>query len=240
MSSGRYKLELDGCQEVELYEETILKYELLLKKNLDNSIMNEVLEYDKEWDVYYVGLKSLKTRFKSSSDLRDFLLKKEYPVELIDKAIDKLLEQGYLNDESFAKSYINNQIVTSSKGPLKISNDLLCKGVSQTIVNKEIGIFTENLQIDKINKIIKISLKSNRTRGGSVLKNKIINDLVNAGYDLAIINKVICDYEFGNNDDIAKREYEKLYRKYSRKYSGKELDYKIREKLYQKGLRYED
>lgn len=240
MSSGRYKLELEECQAVELYEETILKYELLLKKNLDDSIMIEILEYDKEWDVYYVGLKALKSRFKSSKELRDTLLKKEYPVELVDKAIDKLLEQGYLNDELFAKSYINNRMITSSRGPIKISNDLLCKGISQVIVNKEIVIFTEDLQIEKISKIVGTSLKSNRTRGGVVLKNKIINDLVNAGYDLSIINRVISEYEFGNNDDIAKREYDKLYRKYSRKYSGKELEYKIKEKLYQKGLSYEE
>ena len=47
------------------------------------------------------------------------------------------------------------------------------------------------------------------------------------------------NFEFDNNDDIAKKEYDKLYRKYSRKYSGKELEYKIKEKLYQKGLNYE-
>ena len=100
-------------------------------------------------------------------------------------------------------------------------------------------MFTDELQIEKINKIIRISLKSNRSRGGSVLKNKIINDLIVSGYDLSIINKVISDYEFDSNEEIAKKEYEKLYRKYSRKYSGRELEYKIKEKLYQKGLKYE-
>lgn len=240
LSSGRYKLELEDSQPVELYEETILKYELLLKKRIDDSEMIEISEYDKEWDVYYVGLKALKSRFKSTKELRDYLIRKEYPYDLVNNAVEKLLKQGYLNDELFAKSYINNQMVTSSRGPIKISNDLFSKGISQSIVNKEIEVFTEEIQFEKINKIIKISLKSNRTRGGIVLKNKIINDLVNSGYDVSIINKVISDFEFDNNDDIAKKEYDKLYRKYSRKYSGKELEYKIKEKLYQKGLSYEE
>ena len=240
LSSGRYKLELEDSQPVELYEETILKYELLLKKRIDNSEMIEISEYDKEWDVYYVGLKALKSRFKSTKELRDYLIRKEYPYDLVNNAVEKLLKQGYLNDELFAKSYINNQMVTSSRGPIKISNDLFSKGISQSIVNKEIEVFTEEVQLEKINKIIRISLKSNRTRGGMVLKNKIINDLVISGYDLSIISKVISDFEFDNNDDIAKKEYDKLYRKYSRKYSGKELEYKIKEKLYQKGLSYEE
>lgn len=240
LSSGRYKLELEDSQPVELYEETILKYELLLKKRIDNSEMIEISEYDKEWDVYYVGLKALKSRFKSTKELRDYLIRKEYPYDLVNNAVEKLLKQGYLNDELFAKSYINNQMVTSSRGPIKISNDLFSKGISQSIVSKEIEVFTEEVQLEKINKIIRISLKSNRTRGGMVLKNKIINDLVISGYDLSIISKVISDFEFDNNDDIAKKEYDKLYRKYSRKYSGKELEYKIKEKLYQKGLSYEE
>ena len=47
------------------------------------------------------------------------------------------------------------------------------------------------------------------------------------------------NYNFNDTSDIAKREYEKLYTRLSRKYSGKELEYKIKEKLYQKGLSYE-
>lgn len=240
LSSGRYKLELESCEAVELYEETILKFELLLKKKIDDYEMIKILEYDKELDVYYVGLKILKSKFKSVKELHDYLIKKEYSYDLVDIAIEKLLKQGYLNDELFARSYINNQIITSSRGPIKICNDLFGKGISQTIVNKEISLFTEDLQIKKINKIIMVALKNNRTRGGLVLKNKIINDLIVSGYDLSIINRVISDYEFSSNVDFAKKEYDKLYRKYSRKYSGKELEYKIKEKLYQKGLNYEE
>lgn len=239
-SNGRYKIELENFKEIELYEETILKYELLLKKNFDDGLMNEILEYDKRWDVYYVGLKLLKSRFRSTKDLKDALIKKEYPLELVNFVIDKLLSQGYLDDFSFSKSYINNQMLTSSKGPVKIMNDLLSKGISSDIVNNEIKVFTETLQVEKINKIIKTALKSNRTRGGVVLKNKIINDLIVAGYDLAVINKVIVEYDFSSNDDIARKEYDKLYKKYSRKYSGKELELVVRRKLYQKGLSYEE
>ena len=51
---------------------------------------------------------------------------------------------------------------------------------------------------------------------------------------------MISSYEFENDSNIAKKEYDKLYKKYSRKYSGDELKYKIREKMYLKGLVYEE
>ena len=37
--------------------------------------------------------------------------------------------------------------------------------------------------------------------------------------------------------DLAKKEYDKLYKKLSRKYSGQELEFKINQKLYQKGFK---
>ena len=39
-----------------------------------------------------------------------------------------------------------------------------------------------------------------------------------------------------NKNDLLKKEYDKLYKKLSLKYSGKELENKIRNKLYQKGF----
>ncbi len=240
LANGRYQLSLDDGNTLQLYEEVILKYELLLKKKIDNIDIPEIEEYNIEWDVYYTALKSLKSRFRSSYELRRLLLDKSYPIELVDKAIQKLEDQKYLDDRSFTKGYINNQIITSSRGPNRIIKDLVTKGIDKNIIYDEIGVFDEEIQKEKINKIIKISIKSNRTRGGMVLKNKIVNDLINNGYSYDIIQKVINNYEFGNDSLLAKKEYDKLYKKLSRKYSGSELAYKIKEKLYQKGLSYED
>lgn len=240
MSNGKYKIELDNGIDMELYEEVILKYELLLKKSIDQTMILIIQDSNLEWEVYYVALKSLKQRFKSAYDLRSSLVKKEYPVDLVDKAVNKLLEQGYLNDASFAKGYINNQIITSSKGPNSISNDLRNKGIEEKIIREEIVVFDRDLQSSRIKKIIDKNIKSNHNKGGSVLKNKIITNLLNLGYDLDIVQMIISDYQFGNDIELAKKEYDKLYKKLSRKYSGEELKYKIKEKLYQKGLKYEE
>ena len=148
--------------------------------------------------------------------------------------------QGYLNDQSFAKAYLNNQMITTSKGPEKLRKELLARGVSFDIISEELEVFTKEEQVEKITKVANRLIKSNRTRGGAVLKQKILNDLVQLGYDQGIVNEVINDLDFLDTSDIRKREYDKLYRKYSRKYSGHELELKIKEKLYQKGLYYED
>ena len=188
---GLYKVELEDGRVLSLYEEVILKYELLLKREIHLEDLDNIRKYNQEYEVYYVALESIKSRFKSVYDIKELLLKKEYPCDMIDMAIEKLLKQGYLNDRSFAKSYINNQIVTTTKGPNKIKKELLEHRVDSNIIEDELVIFEEEIQLEKIEKVVTKFLKSNHSRGGVVLKRKIINDLVILGYDNYLINRVI-------------------------------------------------
>ena len=237
--NGKYIVYFDDGRSTVLYENVILKYNLLLKKNIDEALFQEINDVNLEYDVYYVGLKSITSRFKSIYELRSFLFNKEYPGDLIDKAIDRLVFQGYLNDRMFARSYISNQISVTSNGPIKIKNELENMKVDTDIIEEELLVFTEEMQIEKVDKIITKLIKSNHSKGGLVLKQKIINDLKTKGYSYSLICSVINNYSFSSDKDIAKKEYDKLYRKYSRKYVGRELEQKIKEKMFLKGLVYE-
>lgn len=240
MSNSRYKVYLDNGVDIVLYEDVILKYNLLISKDISDDNINEIREYNLECDCYYVGLNSIKSRIKTEYQLRELLKKREYPSKYIDMAIDRLKKEGYVNDRVFTRSYINNQLITTNHGPLRIEKDLLKLGVDSSIIDSEISLFSEEDEVDKINKIVKVKLKSNRNRGGSVLRRKIYNDLKLAGYHDLYINRVLNNYEFNNNSEIAKREYDKLYKRLSRKYSGAELERKIREKLFLKGLKIDE
>ena len=69
-TKGRYKVLLDDNRELLLYEDVILKYNLLIKKDLDEEEIFEAEKYNQECDVYYVGLSSINNRFKSVLELR--------------------------------------------------------------------------------------------------------------------------------------------------------------------------
>ena len=236
-TNGRYIVSLEDDSKLSLYEETILEFNLLLTKNIDD--IEEITNFNMQYEAYYLALKSINSRFKSEDEVRKMLKNKEYNSEIIEFVIDKLIKQGYLNDQLFAKLFINNQIVTTSRGPLRIKKDLLDKGVSNSIIDEELVEFNEDIQLEKIDKFINKSIKSNHSRGGVILKSKIFNDLKTLGYDSSVINKIINDYDYSDNKDLYKKEYDKLYRKLSKKYEGKELEYKVNERLYQKGLYYE-
>lgn len=240
MGNGKYKVELDDGTFLLLYEDVILKYQLLLSKKIDSDLINEINKDNMISDVYFTALSSIKSRMKSINDLREFLLRKEYPSDMVDDAINKLINQGYLNDEMFVKSFINNQIITTSNGPYKIKKELLDKKISSDIIDNNLDLFSDEEQINRIEKIINKKIKTNNSRGGYILRTKLYNDLITLGYASEFINRVLNTISFENDNRIAKKEYEKLKKKYSRKYSGNELERIIKEKLYLKGLSYEE
>lgn len=237
LKSNQYSLVLSNGKTLKTYEEIILKYSLLLNKNLDAATINNVIKDNEEYDVYYTALNLLNRRAKTKKEIRDYLIRKEYNVDYIDKAITKLVNQNYLNDERYANSYLNEQIVTTKHGPKKVSVGLLNKGVDKDIVNKVMENYTIDIQQEKVERIINTMLKSNKTKGPMLVKNKIITKLKLEGFDNSLITKEVSKLNLKTDQESYKKEYDKLHNKYKDKYSGTQLEYFIKNKLYQKGFK---
>jgi len=237
MRDGKYRVLFSSGKELDLYEDVILKYELLFNRDIPADKVLEIMDYNQECDTYYVALKYLKTRFRSSREVFDMLKRKEYPVDLIQKALDKLEQQGYINDYNYAYSFLHDQLITTSRGPNKISYELEKKGIRRDLISEVMSGYTDEIEIEKITKIVHRMIKSNRSKGNLLLKKKIEQDLLRQGFHKENIYSVIADSSFSDEEDLYQREYEKVKRRLEKKYSGDVLNYKIKQQLYQKGFR---
>ena len=233
-SNGSYSVELEDSSLMLLHEDLILKYELLLKKEISDDLKLILLKENDKYVIYNKAIKYIGIKMRSIFELENYLKKFDVDDDCINNIINKLIAQGYLNDEKYAISYVNDRINLSNDGPNKIRTYLKNNNISDTIIEGAISSFTQDLELEKINKLINKFVKNNN-KGLNFLKRKIISNLIDLGYNLELINQCLANLEF---DDTAlqKKEYEKLYSKLSKKYSGKELEYKIKQKLYQKGF----
>ena len=89
---------------------------------------------------------------------------------------------------------------------------------------------------EKIDKIVNKQIRANHNKSNALLKRKIGNDLVMQGFYREDINSAIDNSNFSDDKLIMQKEYEKIKNRLSKKYSGQELEYKIREKMAQKGF----
>ena len=237
--NGLYHILFENGKTLDLYEEVILKYNLLISP-LEVSMMYEIEKCNKEWDAYYVALKYIKYKARTVNEIRVYLKKKEYSNEIIDKMVTKLESQGYLNDLSYSKSFLNMKILTTTHGPNRVREDLRKRGVSSKIIEEVMEEYTDDIQREKIKKIISKKINSNHNKSARVLKQKILSELLNAGFSRDMISEEMSKHTIKNDPDLVKKEYQKIYNKLSRKYEGEELKYKIKQKMYQKGLDYDE
>ncbi|MDD6879257.1 MAG: RecX family transcriptional regulator [bacterium] len=232
---GFYNLNLDNSSKILIHEDLILKYDLLIHKEVSNQFIDRLIKENNIYLIYNKAIKYITIKMRSKYELEVYLIKQGFDKDQINIVIDKLCNQGYLNDIEFCKAYINDKINLSNDGPKKIISILKQNKINSEIIEEYISIFNEALQEEKINKLISKQIISNTNKGSNLLKQKILNNLINIGYEREVILKCLENFEF-NDKELYKKEYNKLYNKLSKKYSGRELEYKIKQKLYQKGF----
>lgn len=96
-----------------------------------------------EQAVYDCAVAALGRSAKTVAQLRQRLRQRTAPgaagEALIDAAIARLKDHGYLSDTQFAKTYAGSRMTQSHFGRRRIAQELLQKGVPADLVEREVG-----------------------------------------------------------------------------------------------------
>ena len=237
LKNNKYELLLDNNDKITLYDEVILKNELLLTKEIND--INKIINENEYYDAYYDAIKYINRKLRATKEIEKYLNKK-YDSNIINKVINRLEEEKYLNDDLYASSYIHDAFILSNKGYNKIYSELDSLGIASSIIKKHLDKISADEWYEKINKIIDKKIKINTSYSNNKLKMKINNDLINLGYSSDMISNVLDNYSISNDNDILIKNYKKYYNKLSKKYDGKELSYQIINRLLKEGFNYDD
>ncbi len=232
---NKYKIVLEEGTTIITYDEVILKNNILYKKELDETLINQIEEQNKKYEIYNNILKLFKTRLRSEYEIKQYLNKQDISETEQEKIIKKLKESKLINDEIFAHAYIHDKISFTNDGPNKIKQELLKNKIDENIIENELESLDKNELLEKLKKMIIKKINVNTKYSNTLLKNKLLNHFTNLGYEKNDILYII-DNNTIKNENIIKKEYEKLYKKLTKKYSGEELKRNIKQKLYQKGF----
>lgn len=235
LGNSKYRLLIDD-KEYFLYEDIIIDNNLLSKKNITKEKLDNILKDNSFYDGYYMAISILKRRMRSKKEIFIYLEKQETEKSYINKIVDKLEHEGYINDELFCRSYINDAILLTDNGPLKLKRNLEKLGIEETIIDKNLLLFDKEKIKEKIKKIGYKELRLNKKYSSNEIRQKIKNKLLLKGYYMEDILDYLEDITF-DDTKIKDETKKKIYDKLSKKYSGKELEFKVKQKLYSKGFR---
>lgn len=234
MTGSRYKVILDK-NELIIYEDLILKYNLLLKHEITLDEIDKIMDENKYYEAYYQAVKYISIKMRSKKEIEEYLQKKEIDNLIINDVISKLIEQGLINNDSYIKAYINDKMYLNNYGPYKIKQELIKNDINEEDIDRYLNLIDNSIWKEHLTKLIKKKMSISKNLSTYKLKNKIMLDMYNQGYEKEMIEELLRTYDFNDNNALNK-EYEKAYKKYSNKFTGQELYQSIKNYLYKKGF----
>ena len=238
MKDNKYKIYIED-ESIITYDNVILENDLLYKKNVDSNLYKKIILDTEYYDVYNKSVKYILKKKRSENEIYKYLKKFDIDDNKINKIVNKLKDLKLINDLEYCKSFINDKIYLSKCGINKIRIELLEQNIPYDIIEEELKKVDTNILNERLEKLILKKINSNKKHSNYLLKQKILNEMINLGYDKNNILEII-DNNLKDNLKVLNNEFDKIYLKFKNKYSGIELQNKLKQKLIQKGFNIED
>lgn len=146
------------------------------------------------------ALHFLSFRARSEKEVRDNLLKKKAPPEIIERVIISLKDHKFLNDEDFARQFIEQRLRFKPKSLRIIKMELKQKGVEQEIIEQAFANLQKNSEedisqndLESAKKLVEKKIDKYRDLPKQVVYQKLGSFLARRGFDWDTIKKSIDD-----------------------------------------------
>ena len=223
VGKNKYKIIFDNT-ELTLYEDIILKYNLLIKKEIDEYLLDEIINENSFYEAYDLSLSYIEVKLRTKKEIEDYLNRKGFDNKYIEYAIEKLDKLGLLNDKLYVKSYVNDKINLTLDGPYKIKNNLINLNIDESVIDDYLNNIDESIWNGKIDKIINKKSSSMNNKSYYMFINKLKNDLYNLGYNKELIDNKLSNIKYESN--ALEKDMNKAIKKYNDK--NKIINYLIR------------
>ena len=194
--NDQYKIYLENNQTINLYENVILKHNLLYKKEIDKSLLEKLDTDNFKEDIYNKCIKYISVRIRSTYEIKEYLKRKNIDNLEIENIIEKLQKNNFINDEDFTKAFVHDKLNFTTMGPYKIEQELRKHQIDSNVIYKYISVIDDEIIDNKINKQITKLMKSNRKKQN--IRNKIYTNLLSLGYSNEMILRNINNHDFSN------------------------------------------
>lgn len=142
-----------------------------------------------EEKFYNYALRFLSYRPRSEQEIRNKLKEKRVEQEIIEKIISKLKDKRFINDEEFAKGWMESRLRFKPRSLRLIKIELKQKGIGpETINNLQ---FTIDSDLESAKKLVERKLKRLKTLSKQEIYEKVGRYLASKGFNWDIIKKSI-------------------------------------------------
>ncbi|WP_125708423.1 recombination regulator RecX [Companilactobacillus zhongbaensis] len=215
---GRYNVYLDGEYAFPVGESTLIEFRLMKDLELTDAQVTLIKNKENTNKAYGDAVNYLSYELRTEKEIKDYLYKKEYTTPTIMDVLDRLKELNYVDDATYAQSFINTQLRLSANGPKIIEQKMFKKGVPDSIIKEKMSEIDQDILLENATDFAKKQLR--KTNHGSFKQQmiKLKQSLYSKGYSGDITNQAIESLDLEKDEDEELDNLRKMINKVSHRY----------------------
>lgn len=184
--ADRYSIYGDGKYLFSFSEGELLASGVRIGQELDESSLADLKDKAVIDKAYDRAINLVSRRPRSEWELQDYLKRKEYEPQVGDAVIEKLRARGYVNDEDFARRWVESRRLLKSISKRRLSQELRQKRVANDVIQQTL----EADEADELN-IIKELVEKKRKQTKYQDDLKLAQYLTRQGFSYSDIKQVL-------------------------------------------------
>ena len=141
-------------------------------------------------DAYEAAVHYLAGRPHTVAEIHRHLRSKKFDAETIDHAIDRLRAQRYVDDEAFARYWVEQRERFKPRGDRALRTELAQKGVSRDVIDVVLGERAPDADVEQARRALSRPLTRWADMPDAERKRKIHTYLAARGFDYETIEEV--------------------------------------------------
>jgi len=188
----RVNINLDGSFGFGLDLENFMKLQLKVNQELTEEEINEIIKKAELQKCLDKTINFAMIRPRSIKEVKDYFRRKEIDTSLHQTILDKLVRPELLDDQKFAKWWVEQRQNFSPKSKRILINELRIKGITNEIISNTL----EDFEIDEVKiakELIAKKIYKWQKHDGKIRNQKISRYLSGKGFGWDVINHVVTD-----------------------------------------------
>ncbi len=146
------------------------------------------------------ALRLLEYRARSRQELEQRLRRRGAPPDVIEQVLARLAQQGYVNDEQFAKQWAESRVRTGH-GKRRIAVELRAKGIGTQTIRDTLSATAGQQEFDAAWRLVSQRARAWRGLEPATIRRRLYGLLQRRGYTNDVIERVLT--RIAPNDDVA-------------------------------------
>ena len=190
----KFIISFDNGEEIKISEDTLVNFGLYKGQEVEEEFIDNLKFEDEKTEALLLSYKFLQ-RNKTKKQLVDHLYKNKIQREIIDTILPILEEKKYLNDEDYARRYLNDALNIKKYGKNKTRYMLMSKGIERNLIDKVMENYDYELEYMNALELVEKRISKDESDPKKIYSAK--NYLQGRGFEFEIINFTVDDYLSG-------------------------------------------